>query len=146
MCWPLWLSGAHALPRQFRAGLLSVLRGLCWHMWLVLPVLCMLASVAGAARAMHLWIFTRPLIWSTMSMRHLGFEAWNLDFMMRQVNYECAARGGHSCLGGSLIRAPGNEEELSAPFTDDLVLLTTNELHLGSALEGLVTTGTGFDG
>ena len=48
----------------------------------------MLASVAGAARAMHLWIFTRPLIWSTMSMRHLGLEAWNLDFMMRQVIHE----------------------------------------------------------
>ena len=57
-------------------------------MWLVQPVLCMLASVAGAAIAMHLWIFTRPLIWSTMSMRHLGLEAWNLDFMMRQVIHE----------------------------------------------------------
>ena len=42
-------------------------------------------------------------------------------------------------LGGSLIRAPDYEEsELSAlllMYADDLVLLTTSELHLESALE-----------
>ena len=46
-------------------------------------------------------------------------------------------------LGGSLIRAPDYEEsELSAlllMYADDLVLLTTSELHLESALEILVT-------
>ena len=49
-------------------------------------------------------------------------------------------------LGGSLIRAPDNEEsELSAlllMYADDLVLLTTSELNLESALEILVTIAT----
>ena len=67
---------------------------------------------------------------------------------MRQVNHECATSGvpGFKVayhLGGSLIRAPDNEEsELSAlllMYADDLVLLTTSELHLESALEILVT-------
>ena len=49
-------------------------------------------------------------------------------------------------LGGSLIRAPDNEEsEVSAlllMYADDPVLLTTSELHLESALEILVTIAT----
>ena len=74
-----------------------------------------------------------------------------MDFMMRQVNHECATRGVAGFrvayrLGGSLIRAPDNEEsELSAlllMYADDLVLLTTSELHLESALEILVTIAT----
>ena len=55
-----------------------------------------------------------------------------MDFMMRQVNHYCATRGVAGFrvayrLGGSLIRAPDNEEsELSAlllMYADDLVLL-----------------------
>ena len=74
-----------------------------------------------------------------------------MDFMMRQVNHDCATRevAGFRVayrLGGSLIRAPDNEEsELSAillMYADDLVLLTTSELHLESALEILVTIAT----
>ena len=74
-----------------------------------------------------------------------------MDFMMRQVNHDCATRGVAGfrvayCLGGSLIRAPDNEgSELSAlllMYADDLVLLTTSELHLESALEILVTIAT----
>ena len=39
-------------------------------------------------------------------------------------------------LGGSLIRAPDNEESaLLLMYADDLVLLTTSELHLESALD-----------
>ena len=72
---------------------------------------------------------------------------------MRQVNHECAARGvaGFKVagrLGGRLIRAPEYEVELSALFlvyADDLVLLTTNEVHLESALEVLVTIATTWD-
>ena len=47
-------------------------------------------------------------------------------------------------LGGSLIRAPDNEElsALLLMYADDLVLLTTSELHLESALEILVTIAT----
>ena len=52
-----------------------------------------------------------------------------MDFMMRQVNHECATRGVAGFrvayrLDGSLIRAPDNEEsELSAlllMYADDL--------------------------
>ena len=48
-------------------------------------------------------------------------------------------------LGGSLIRAPEHDEELSTLLlmhAGDLVLLPTNELHLESALEVLVTIAT----
>ena len=73
-----------------------------------------------------------------------------MDFMMRQVNHECATIGVAGFrvayrLGGSLIRVPDNEVELSAlllMYADDLVLLTTSELHLESALEILVTIAT----
>ena len=63
-----------------------------------------------------------------------------IRFMMRQVNHECATRG----VAGFRV-APDNEEsELSAlllMYADDLVLLTTSELHLELALEILVTIG-----
>ena len=67
----------------------------------------------------------------------------SMDFMMRQVNHNCVTRGVAGFrvayrLGGSLIRAPDNEEsELSAlllMYAVDLVLLTTSELHLESAI------------
>ena len=67
---------------------------------------------------------------------------------MRQVNHDCATRGVAGFrvayrLGGSLIRAPDNElSALLLMYADDLVLLTTSELHLESALEILVTIAT----
>ena len=69
---------------------------------------------------------------------------------MRQVNRKCATRGAAGFklvayrLGGSLIRAPYNEElsALLLMHADGLVLPTTNERHLESALEILVTIAT----
>ena len=55
------------------------------------------------------------------------------------MNHEPCAEEKSGCfqfqgsLGGSLIRAPDNEEQFSALLlmhADDLVVLTTNELHL----------------
>ena len=67
---------------------------------------------------------------------------------MRQVNHECATSGvpGFKVayhLGGSLIRAPDNEEELSALLLMRMTwCFSTNELHLESALEILVSIAT----